>query len=262
MSLSFDQFVDQAAVILDLNLRGYKIKRVQRRTDSVMRRYGVQTYDECLELLKNDDEFRYSYLDHFTINTSEFFRNPKNFHFLQDNIIDNFFKSNKKLKIWSAPCANGSEPYSIAIMLTEMGYRDQNYQILASDIDKNILESAGKAVYNTTAIQNIPDDLLNKYFNINSENNKKYMLKKEITKKVAFEKKDLIKEPFEKDWNLILCRNFFIYLTSDIKDYLTQKFSDSLAPGGYLFLGNTEFIFHPEKYNLEKVYSSFYRKKK
>lgn len=262
MSLSFDQFVDKAAKILDLNLWGYKIKRVQRRTDSVMRRYGVQTYDECLELLKNDAEYRHSYLDHFTINTSEFFRNPKNFKFLQENIIDNLFKDNKKAKIWSAPCANGSEPYSIAIMLTEMGYRDLDYQILASDIDTNILESAGKAVYNTTAIQNIPEGLLNKYFEISTESNKRYKLKENITKMVTFEKKDLIKEPFEKDWNLILCRNFFIYLTSEIKDNLTQKFSESLTPGGYLFLGNTEFIFHPEKYNLEKVYSSFYRKKK
>lgn len=261
MSIGFEEFVDQASIILDLNLWGYKIKRVQRRTESVMRRYGIRTYEECLELLKNDADFRLSYLDHFTINTSEFFRNPKNFDYLRDNIIDNLFRENEKVKIWSAPCSNGSEPYSIAILLTEKGYKESDYQILASDIDVNILESARKGVYNNTAVQNIPYELLNKYFEISDDNYKRYRLKEEIKRKVTFEQKDLITEPFEKDWNLIICRNFFIYLTTDIKESLTHKFSESLVPGGYLFLGNIEFIFHPEKYNLEKVYSSFYRKK-
>lgn len=78
--------------------------------------------------------------------------------------------------------------------------------------------------------------------------------------KVNFEYKDLIKEPYEKGWDLILSRNFFIYLTTEIKEMLTHKFVQVLKPGGYLFLGNTEFIFTPEKFGLQKVYSSFYQK--
>lgn len=262
MTLNFDQFLDQAAELLNINLRGYKIKRVQRRTDSIMRRYNIDSYDKCLKLLEYDLEFKNAYLDHFTINTSEFYRNPKNFKYLQNNVIAELFKEHKKVKIWSAPCSNGSEPYSLAIMLTELSYNNSSYQILASDIDVNILKNAEKAIYNTNSIQNIPEDQIKKYFEEIDSISRKYKLNTNIIKKVTFEKKDLINEPFKKDWHLILSRNFFIYLTSEIKDMLTHKFVDALTPGGYLFLGNTEFIFNPERFGLEKVHSSFYRKLK
>ena len=72
---------------------------------------------------------------------------------------------------------------------------------------------------------------------------------------------DLINERYKNDWDLILSRNFFIYLTKEVKDTLTKKFVSSLKPKGYLFLGNTEFIFNPDKYNLSKEYLSFYKKK-
>lgn len=260
MTINFDQFVDEAIKLLNINLKGYKIKRVQRRTDSLMRRYNIENYDKCLELLEKDSEFKDAYLDHFTINTSEFYRNPKSFQYLQDNIIKELFAQEKLVKIWSAPCSNGSEPYSLAIMLTEMGYHSSLYRILASDLDINILKEAEKAVYNINSIQNLAPDLMETYFEELNEPAKKYKLSSEISNKVKFEKKDLINEPFEKGWDLILSRNFFIYLTNEIKEMLTYKFADALNPGGCLFLGNTEFIFNPEKFGLEKIYSSFYRK--
>lgn len=260
MTINFDQFTDQAAKILNIKLNDYKIKRVQRRTDSIMRRYNIANYEDCLELLKKDLKFKGAYLDHFTINTSEFYRNPQNFQYLQDNIFPELFKQNKQIKIWSAPCSNGSEPYTMAIMLTILKYKESQYKILASDIDENILEEAKKAIYNPNSIQNVPTEILQHYFQRVNETPVKYQLNKEISKKVKFEHKNLINDPFTKGWDLILSRNFFIYLIGDIKEMLTHKFTEALNPGGFLFLGNTEFIFNPGNFGLEKVYSSFYRK--
>ncbi|MFW6007305.1 MAG: CheR family methyltransferase [Halanaerobiales bacterium] len=258
MPLNFDEFKEKAIKILNLNLNGYKIKRVKRRTDSLMRRHDIKNYSECLDLLKNDLSFRTVYLNHLTINTSEFFRNPENFNYLQNNILPDLMKNKNKVKIWSAPCSNGSEPYTIAIILTEMGYNSSHFIIKASDIDSQILETAKQGIYTKNYLKNVPDPILNKYFNKISDN--KYQLKTKIINKVAFEKKDLIKEPYEKGWDIILCRNFFIYLTREIKQKLTTKFVKALTSEGYLFLGNTEFIFNPGNYNLNKEHSSFYKK--
>lgn len=257
--MTFNQFKDKASKILNINLAGYKLKRVKRRTDSLMRRHNVEDYEECLDLLKNDPEFKAAYLNHFTINTSEFFRNPKNFEYLKKEVFPELFEKKQKVKIWSAPCSNGSEPYTIAIILNEMGIKESRYKILASDLDPQILEFAKNGLYNNNSLKNVSDKLLNKYFN-KLPRKDKYQLSDNIIKKVKFEKMDLINDRYKKNWDLILSRNFFIYLTKEIKDKLTKRFVTSLKPEGYLFLGNTEFIFNPDKYNLSKEYLSFYKK--
>ncbi len=261
MSLTFDKFKDEAAKIININLNGYKIKRVQRRTESLMRRYNLATYDECLHLLATDHSFQEAYINHFTINTSEFFRNPENFKYLQEEIIPLLFQSRDKVNFWSAPCSNGSEPYTLAIILSELGYQKSQYNILASDLDSNIIKIAQKGIFGQNSVQNVPPELLNKYFTQISNEPITYQLKEKIIKQVSFEKKDLIRESFTNNWDLIFSRNFFIYLTADIKEMLTHKFTASLKSGGYFFLGNTEFIFTPEIYGLKKIYSSFYQKR-
>ena len=260
MPLTFDEFLDQAIEILNLNLCGYKIKRVQRRTDSLMKRHNIKDYDQCIKLLKSDSKFKETYLNHFTINTSEFFRNPGNFTYLKENIIPILFKNKNKINIWSAPCSNGSEPYTVAIILAELNYTAKQYRILGSDIDTGILARASRGIYGYNSLENVPENLLYKYFINVDQVNRKYQLTREIIDQVSLEKKDLINEPFNNNWDLILSRNFFIYLTGEIKEMLCHKFAAALKPGGYFFLGNTEFIFNPEQYNLKKVYSSFYQK--
>ena len=255
--MDFNQFKEKAIKALNLNLNGYKIKRVKRRTNSLMKRQNIDNYKECLQKIKTDSEFRATFLNHLTINTTEFFRNPKNFEYLNRKIFPALFDEFRKINIWSAPCANGAEPYTLAIILAELGINSRKYNILASDIDSDILEAARQGLYNKKALKNAPRDILEKYF---TEKDGRYQINNSIKQKVQFEKKDLIEEKYKKDWHLILCRNFFIYLTRELKTTLTQKFVDSLVDGGYLFLGNTEFIFTPKKYGLKKTELSFYQK--
>ncbi len=182
---------------------------------------------------------------------------PKN---LKNNVLPGLFTQDRPIKIWSAPCSNGSEPYTLAIILKELKYDEQQYEILASDLDFNILEDAKNAVYNPDSVHNVPPKILKQYFNRFKETPIKYKLNEEIIKKVTFEQKNLINDSYTKGWDLILSRNLFIYLSSNIKEMLTLKFTEALNPGGYLFLGNTEFIFNPKNFGLEKINSSFYRK--
>lgn len=258
MGMKFTEFKDQAKKILNIDLDGYKLDRVERRTKSLMRRYQVKDYEQCIELIKNDGEFKDAYLNHFTINTSEFFRNPENFEFLQSDVLPKLFEQKKKIKIWSAPCSNGSEPYTLGIILKEMGIDNSRFEIYATDLDHTILAEAKKAQYKENSLKNVSDSLLKKYFR-ESADEKTFGLKPTIKSLVKFEQKDLINSRFSNNWDLILSRNFFIYLTKDMKDTLIKKFTAALNSGGYFFLGNTEYIFSPEQYNLQKIFQSFYK---
>ncbi|MFW5984712.1 MAG: CheR family methyltransferase [Halanaerobiaceae bacterium] len=258
--MEFNEFKEKAIKVLNLNLNGYKIKRVKRRTDSLMKRHNIDNYQECLTKITNDVNFRSTYLNHLTINTTEFFRNPKNFTYLKEEIFPELLDKYNKIKIWSAPCANGAEPYTLAIILQELGVNPRKYEILASDIDSEILNTARQGIYDKKALKNAPQGTISKYFKKAKGENNKYEIKNSVKQQVHFEEKDLIKGSYQKKWHLILCRNFFIYLTRDLKDKLTQKFVDSLYDNTLLFLGNTEFIFNPQKYGLKKEQMSFYRK--
>jgi len=140
-----------------------------------------------------------------------------------------------------------------------LGIDKSRYNILASDLDEKIIKTAKNGLYGNSSLKNVPDNLLNKYFKKLPGKNK-YQLNRKIMSDVDFEKKDLINDRFQKNWHLILSRNFFIYLTKEIKKQLTEKFISVLKDGGYFFLGNTEFLFNPGRYGLNKEYLSFYRK--
>ena len=137
--------------------------------------------------------------------------------------------------------------------------KPHQYEILGVDLDPQILNDARKGIYNASAIKNLSSTRKNKYFEKIDDNT--YALSERIKKMVTFKEFDLIKDTYSKNWDFILSRNFFIYLTQDGKSELTHKFVDSLRTNGILFLGNTEFIFEPEKFGLRKIVSSFYEKK-
>ncbi len=262
MDLTFEEFKDKAISVLNLNLDGYKIKRIKRRTKSLMRRQNIDEYASFLKLLKSNQKFRSQYINHLTINTSEFFRNPKIFTYFEEKVLPELFARKEQINIWSAPCSDGSEPYSIALILKKMKIAPAKFKILGSDINSEILRTAEKATYKETHIKNVPAELLENYFceQKQKNGNKLYKLKNNIKRLVDFEKKDLINDNFQKQWDIIFSRNFFIYLTKKMKIKIMSKFIDSLNREGYLLLGNTEFIFNSHKYGLQKEKLSFYKK--
>ncbi|MCW6110487.1 CheR family methyltransferase [Clostridium sporogenes] len=240
-----------------INLKAYKQNQLQRRILSLMSRVGVNSVEEYINLLKKDKDQRIKFLDFITINVSEFFRNPEIFDELEKKIkVELLNNTSGSLKIWSAACSIGAEPYSLSIIMDEIS-PNKKHKIIATDLDMTILQRAKEGIYAQAEIKNVKKERLQKYFTKEGE---KYKIKSSIKNVVTFKKHDLILDNYEKDFDLIVCRNVVIYFNQDIKDNIYKKFSESLKKGGLLFVGATESIYNYKDYGFEKVSTFIYRK--
>lgn len=239
-----------------INLFAYKENQLHRRILSLMSRVGVSNFDEYVKLLKADNMQRQKFLDFITINVTEFFRNPELFKELQSE-IENYTKASRgNIKIWSAACSIGAEPYSLAMIMENLNLSGR-YSILATDLDATILARAKQGIYTDAEIKNIEERLIKKYFTVDKD---KYIIDSKIKNVVTFKKHDLILDNYEKDFDLIVCRNVVIYFNQDVKDKIYEKFSSSLKKGGLLFVGATESIYNSRDYGFEKASTFIYRK--
>ncbi|GAA0125381.1 CheR family methyltransferase [Clostridium senegalense] len=240
---------------LQIDLTAYKSNQLHRRIQSLMTRVGVSSIEEYITMLKTDKIQREKFLDYLTINVTEFFRNPEIFDEFKD-VIKNNLNYKSPLKIWSAACSLGAEPYSLAMILDDIS-PGVNHKIIATDIDNNILNKAKKGEYTSLEIKNVPSQLLKKYF---KSHDKSYVIDNKLKKMITFKKHDLILENYESNFDIIICRNVVIYFNQDIKDRIYDKFSRSLKKGGILFVGATESIYNYKAFNFEKVSTFIYRK--
>jgi len=240
----------------NINLSAYKSNQLHRRIGSLMSRVGVKTVEDYIALLKKDPAQKQKFLDFITINVSEFFRNPEIFEDLRNKLKNQLLISGNCLKIWSAACSIGAEPYSIAMYLDELSPTGR-HKIIATDIDNTILNKAKKGEYVLSEIKNVKNEYLSKYF---TKKDDKYNISPKIKNKVTFKKHDLILEKYETDFDLIVCRNVVIYFNQDIKDQIYKKFSQSLKKDGLLFVGATESIYNYRDYGFEKASTFIYRK--
>lgn len=239
-----------------IDLSAYKSNQLHRRILSLMSRVGVKTVEDYVALLKKDKSQRQKFLDFITINVTEFFRNPEIFYDLKEKIEDHLIKKEKNLKIWSAACSIGAEPYSIAMILDNLIIKG-NHKILATDLDSKILERAKKGEYVSSEIKNVKDEYVRKYF---TKVDDKYLISPKIKNMVTFKKHDLILDSYERNFDLIVCRNVVIYFNQDVKDAIYKKFSASLKKGGLLFVGATESIYNYKEYGFEKASTFIYKK--
>lgn len=207
--------------------------------------------------LEKDGALLNEFLDRITINVSEFYRNAKRWEVLEKNIIPKLLQKNQKIKIWSAACSTGEEPYTIAVMMSKFVPLSQ-LRILATDIDENVLAKARLGIYPERALNEVPEAVQKCFF---TEEAGFYRVSVEVKNAVTFKKQNLLEEPFGSGYDLIVCRNVLIYFTEQAKDSLYGKFSAALKPGGIFFVGSTEQIFNPGKYGFETEDTFFYRKK-
>jgi len=238
---------------IDLNL--YKEQQMKRRLTSLRIKRGYANFIEYYKEIEKDEVMYFELLDRITINVSEFFRNRPRWGVLENKILPNLVQ-NKTLKAWSAACSTGEEPYTLS-MIIQRKFSNVSLELLATDIDEGAMKKAKEAIYHERSIQEVPKEYLQSYFEF--ENNL-YHVSNQIKSKVKFRKHNLLLDPFEKQIDLIICRNVMIYFTEEAKHQLYQKFSQALRPGGILFVGSTEQIFNPIQYKLEPVETFFYRK--
>ena len=238
-----------------IDLQYYKRPQMERRINSFMRTAGVANYADLIKLCEDNPEVRRRFIEHLTINVSEFFRNANHWEVLRQQIIPELIKRRSSLTIWSAGCSTGEEPYSLAIMMQEY-FPGYVHRIWATDLDQAVLNKAKNGIYSEKAVQGIPAHLINKYFYRDSD----FQVVESIKQMVKFEKHDLLADRFPGDFDLILCRNVAIYFTEEAKEKLYRKFAQALAVDGVLFIGSTEQIFQARELNLKSIATFFYQK--
>jgi chemotaxis protein methyltransferase CheR len=251
------KFIEQINRKTGINLSLYKEAQMKRRLTSLYEKKGFTTFDNFYKALDLDRDLLNEFLDRMTINVSEFYRNAKRWEVLQNKIFPKLLETNKTLKIWSAACSTGEEPYTIAMVLSKH-IPLSRISILATDLDENAIQKAKLGVYPERSLAEVPEDSKTKFF---EQQESFYKVKDEVKKTVTFRKHNLLKDTYESDFDLIVCRNVMIYFTEEAKDQIYTNFGHSLKKGGILFVGSTEQIFNPNRYGLESEDTFFYRKK-
>lgn len=255
-NLGWEWFINQILQKSGIDLTAYKRPQMERRINSFMRSVGAPDYRSFIELLEAEPKVYRRFVDHLTINVSEFFRNSTHWDILRQKVLVQLVKERHLLRIWSAGCSTGEEPYSLGILLKEY-FPGKFERILATDIDKEALEKAKEGLYSAKATQGVSEYLVKKYFQSEGQY---FRIKDEIRNLVRFQRHDLLKDGFPSDMDLILCRNVVIYFTEEAKDRLYRKFVQALRRGGVLFIGSTEQIFGAREMGLQSIATFFYQK--
>lgn len=253
----WDLFKQKLNAKTGIDLHLYKEAQMRRRIGNLVTRADFKSFCAYFDDVAKDKEKFAEFIEYLTINVSEFFRNPDKFDIVEKEIIPYLLKSSPKLNIWSAGCSIGAEPYTLSIILKELT-PNVKHRILASDLDIEILAKAKKGVYSDTEIKALRPDRKQKYFTQTPDG--KYAVNADIKAAVEFKRHNLLKDPFEKGFDLILCRNVVIYFTEEAKDVLYSNFFDSLKPGGILFVGATEAILNYRKMGYTSFKPFFYQK--
>lgn len=236
----------------------YKEKCLRRRIAVRMRARGVHRYADYAALLQRDGAEYERLLATVTINVSRFFRNPEVWAALQTRIVPALFElPDRVVRIWSAGCAGGEEPYSLAILLREhaeaAGRLDQlrRFRITATDIDRDTLAHARRAEYPGLALADTPDPVARRWF---TPDGRVHRLDPEIRSMVHFGAGDLLTgaAPAEAQ-HLVFCRNVIIYFERAVQERLFARFAESLVPGGHLVLGKVETMFGPAAASFRSV---------
>lgn len=235
---TYEKFMEDLKKKFDLDLSGYKRPQMERRINTLMRTLGAHNYDGFIQLMLGDRKVFERFIDHLTINVSEFFRNASQWDVLQKSIIPQLLNQSANLKIWSAGCSTGEEPYTVAMILLENFKRSQ-YSIIATDFDDRVLQKAKDGYYHKKQAAGIPASYLAKYFTVQSEG---YKASEELKRLITFKHHNLLRDPFPDQCDLIICRNVVIYFTEDTKSTLYKRFFNALKPNGMLFTGSTEQI--------------------
>lgn len=271
--LSDKEFLLFRTIVYDkcgINLHDGKKELVRSRLAKRLRELKIQNFKRYYEYLTNDDtgEELIMMLDAISTNLTSFFREPKHFEFLTEEVLPEFLKStgtlsSKSLNIWSAGCSSGEEPYTLSICLKEFmaAQRPFDYNILATDISTKVLAKAAAGVYPKTQTRNITSPLLRKYFQQGQGKWADHVrLKANIRKEIQFQRFNLM-DPFPKrdHYHVIFCRNVMIYFDKNIQEKVVNKFYDALTDGGVLFIGHSESLMGTQ-HKFDYIRPTIYRK--
>ncbi|EMA45133.1 CheR family methyltransferase [Halobiforma nitratireducens] len=222
----------------------YNEDYLDRRISSRIRRTGSDGYDDYYDVLQSDPDEQEAVLEAMSINVTGFFRNPEVWSGIRD-VLRELTAERRTVRIWSAPCADGREPYSLSMLAhDDPDIDDSAIRILGTDISDPALETAREGVYESSRTTDIADQLsfLDDPSDYIEEDNDTFRITEPIKRPVTFERHDLINDRPRSGFELVLCRNLFIYIDSEYKRPILEMFADGLETDGYLVIGKAETL--------------------
>jgi chemotaxis protein methyltransferase CheR len=241
----FQRLLDFIGSEMDFESGFYNDAYLDRRITARMRRTGVDSYSEYRQLLEgDDDDERAALLDSLSINVTGFFRNPEAWESLR-TVLRELTDEKRRVRLWSAPCADGREPYSAAMLaLDDRHVDDRAISVLGTDINRDILRAARDGTYQTSHTTDIEEELapLDDYGEYIERTDDSFGVRPTVTDMVEFEQHDLIRGEPKRDFDLVFCRNLLIYIDGAYKVPIFETIEQSLREGGYLMIGMTETL--------------------
>lgn len=252
LAITIDEFSSLADYIrlhYGIHLKPEKRSMLMSRLEPLLHEYGLDSYQELLRLVasKRDGEAALKLVNRITTNHTFFMRESTHFRYLQDKVLPELAPriADCDLRSWSAGCSFGQEPYTLAMIIDQFLGADKprwDSRVLATDLSSAALESAVQGEYAREAIEPLPAGWRASYFRRLPSGN--YGVTDALKREVIFRRFNLMQEifPFKARFHFIFCRNVMIYFDEETKLRLLRRFYDSLAPGGYLFIGHSETI--------------------
>ncbi|NLL99848.1 MAG: protein-glutamate O-methyltransferase CheR [Treponema sp.] len=243
--VEFDQFrkviYDESGITFSSTNRSILDSRLKER----LREKQFEKVQDYYRLIMSDKEEMRIMLDSVTTNLTRFFRNQPHFDTLINYVIPKLVdlkrkQGNWKIRVWSAGCSTGEEPYTIAMVLKEYLPSGFTFEVLASDISLKSLMVGKQGFYPETRITGVPAEYLKKYFTIVAGG---YQVREELMKTVRFDYHNLKHDSGQRNLDVVFCRNVLIYFDEAAQLATINRFWDSMASKSYLFIGHSESLF-------------------
>lgn len=268
----FESFADLVHKKAGINLHSGKKELVRARLAKRIREGGFGNFRKYYQYVIQDETGAelVNLLDSISTNLTRFFREPKHFQFMTQTCLPGLSSSSIKkrdygLRIWSAGCSTGEEPYSIAMTVLDYSseFSRTDFKVLATDLSSRVLSAAWRGVYPSDRVSDVPLPRLRKYFKKGHGRSAGWFrVKDELRQLVVFRRLNLIEPfPFKKKFDIIFCRNVMIYFNKETQMSLLACFKQVLTEGGYLFIGHSESLTGFD-HGLKYIQPTIYRKGK
>ena len=224
---------------------GYKRSTIQRRVAKRMATAGVERHDDYIDYLELHGEEFAELFNTLLINTTGFFRDPQTWEYMATEVGPPLLaarSAEEPIRVWSAGCASGEEPYTVAMVLArvmgDVAFRDR-VKIYATDIDEEALDFARYGAYAPRQIEDLPHDALERFF---ERTDQRYVFRKDLRRSVIFGRNDLVQDAPISRIDLLVCRNTLMYFTAETQSQILRRFHFALDDEGYLLLGKSEML--------------------
>jgi chemotaxis protein methyltransferase CheR len=258
----FSAIIERLRNLRQFDLDQYKDRCVRRRIAKRLRACKVSDFASYLKRLEIDRQELDTLLATISIHVSQFFRNPDTFRVIEQKILPDLCRraraaGQSKLTLWSAGCAAGEEPYSLALLVDDLSADDLEIRVLATDISEPVLETARTGLFDISRMKEVPLPVLDKYFRAEEQ---RYRLIEPVRNMVEFQPHNIMTDSDYPAADLILCRNVLIYFSRPEQERILRRFAAALPAHGVLVLGRSETItgdirhYFKSEFPIERIY--------